>query len=85
MQDATLQRTQLEELMHNVSRSRDENLLIDLESALRMAQQQAQLSAAWSRWWPPSRLGPACGTHGPAAPGPGAARHRQDLERLSRA
>ena len=46
MQDATLQRTQLEELMHSVSRSRDETLLIDLESALRMAVQQAQLSGS---------------------------------------
>lgn len=46
IQDATLQRTQLEELMHSVSRSRDETLLVDVESALRMALQQAQLSGS---------------------------------------
>jgi len=46
MQEATLQRSQLEELMHSVSRSRDETLLVDLESALRMALQQAQLSGS---------------------------------------
>lgn len=46
VQDATLQRTQLEELMHSVSRSRDETLLVDVESALRMALQQAQLSGS---------------------------------------
>ena len=46
IQDATLQRTQLEELMHSVSRSRDETLLVDVESALRMALQQTQLSGS---------------------------------------
>lgn len=46
MQEATLQRTQLEELMHSVSRSRDETLLVDMESALRMSLQQAQLSGS---------------------------------------
>jgi uroporphyrin-3 C-methyltransferase len=37
-----LQRTQLEELMQSLSRSRDETLVVDIESALRFAQQQAQ-------------------------------------------
>ena len=46
IQEATLQRTQLEELMRSVSRSRDETLLVDLESALRMSVQQAQLSGS---------------------------------------
>lgn len=46
LQEATLQRTQLEELMHSISRSRDETLLVDLESGLRMALQQAQLSGS---------------------------------------
>ena len=46
LSEATLQRTQLEELMQSLSRSRDENLVVDLESALRLAQQQAQLSGS---------------------------------------
>lgn len=42
--EVALQRTQLEELMQSLSRSRDENLVVDIESALRMAQQQSQLT-----------------------------------------
>jgi uroporphyrin-3 C-methyltransferase len=42
--EVALQRTQLEELMQSLSRSRDENLVVDIESALRLAQQQAQLT-----------------------------------------
>ena len=41
--ELNLQRTQLEELMLSVSRSRDETLVQDLGSALRFAVQQAQL------------------------------------------
>ena len=41
LSEVSLQRTQLEELMQNLSRSRDENLVIDIESAVRLAQQQA--------------------------------------------
>jgi uroporphyrin-3 C-methyltransferase len=41
-----LQRTQLEELMQSLSRSRDENLVVDIESAVRLAQQQAQLTGS---------------------------------------
>ncbi|MGA8784160.1 MAG: uroporphyrinogen-III C-methyltransferase [Polaromonas sp.] len=44
--EVSLQRTQLEELMQNLSRSRDENLLVDMESDLRLAQQQAQLTGS---------------------------------------
>ena len=44
--EVALQRTQLEELMQSLSRSRDENLLVDIESALRLAQQQAQLTSS---------------------------------------
>jgi uroporphyrin-3 C-methyltransferase len=40
------QRQQLDELMQNLSRSRDENLVVDIESALRLAQQQAQLTGS---------------------------------------
>jgi uroporphyrin-3 C-methyltransferase len=46
LSEATLQRTQLEELMQSLSRSRDENLVVDIESALRLAQQQAQLTGS---------------------------------------
>lgn len=44
LSEATLQRSQLEELMQSLSRSRDENLVVDMESSIRLAQQQAQLT-----------------------------------------
>jgi uroporphyrin-III C-methyltransferase len=44
--EVSLQRTQLEELMQSLSRSRDENLVVDVESALKLAQQQAQLTGS---------------------------------------
>ncbi|MEJ7931893.1 uroporphyrinogen-III C-methyltransferase [Ramlibacter sp. AN1015] len=44
LSDVALQRNQLDELMQSLSRSRDENLVVDLESALRLAQQQSQLT-----------------------------------------
>ncbi len=44
--EVSLQRTQLEELMQSLSRSRDENLVVDVESAIRLAQQQAQLTGS---------------------------------------
>jgi uroporphyrin-3 C-methyltransferase len=44
--EVALQRTQLEDLMQSLSRSRDENLLVDIESALRVAQQQTQLTGS---------------------------------------
>ena len=44
--DMAAQRSQIDELLHSLSRSRDENLVVDLESALRMAQQQAQLTGS---------------------------------------
>lgn len=46
LSEVTLQRSQLEELMLSLSRSRDDNLVQDLESALRLAQQQAQLTGS---------------------------------------
>ena len=46
LSEVGLQRTQLEELMQSLSRSRDENLVVDVESALRLAQQQAQLTGS---------------------------------------
>lgn len=42
--EVALQRSQIEELMQSLSRSRDENLVVDIESALRLAQQQSQLT-----------------------------------------
>jgi uroporphyrin-3 C-methyltransferase len=44
--EATLQRSQLEDLIQSLSRSRDENLVLDIESSLRLAQQQAQLTSS---------------------------------------
>lgn len=46
LSEIALQRTQLEELMQSLSRSRDENLVVDIESAIRLAQQQAQLTGS---------------------------------------
>jgi uroporphyrin-III C-methyltransferase len=46
LSEVALQRGQLDELMQNLSRSRDENLVVDIESALRLAQQQASLTGS---------------------------------------
>ncbi len=46
LSEVSLQRTQLEELMLALSRSQDDNLVQDIESALRLAMQQAQLSGS---------------------------------------
>ena len=46
LSEVALQRTQLEELIQSLSRSRDENLVVDIESAVRLAQQQAQLTGS---------------------------------------
>lgn len=42
--ELTLQRAQLEELMHSLTRSRDENLVVDIDSAVRLGLQQAQVT-----------------------------------------
>ena len=44
--ELTLQRTQLEELMQSMSRTRDENLVADIDSSVRLALQQADLSGS---------------------------------------
>jgi uroporphyrin-III C-methyltransferase len=44
LSEVALQRSQVDELVQSMSRSRDENMLVDIESALRLAQQQAQLT-----------------------------------------
>ena len=44
--EVALQRTQLEELMQSLSRSRDENLLTDVEAALRVAVQQSAITGS---------------------------------------
>jgi len=44
--EVALQRSQLEELMQSLSRSRDENLVVDIESSVRLAQQQTQLTGS---------------------------------------
>ncbi|MDI9331116.1 MAG: uroporphyrinogen-III C-methyltransferase [Alphaproteobacteria bacterium] len=44
--EINLQRTQLDQLMQSLSRARDENLVADFESALRLAEQQTQLTGS---------------------------------------
>ncbi|TNF58759.1 MAG: hypothetical protein EP306_12415 [Burkholderiales bacterium] len=46
LSEVSLQRTQLEELMLSLSRSRDDHLVQDLESAVRLAQQQTELTGS---------------------------------------
>jgi uroporphyrin-III C-methyltransferase len=46
LSEVALQRSQVEELIQSLSRSRDENLVVDIESGLRLAQQQAQLTGS---------------------------------------
>lgn len=46
LSEVALQRTQLEDLIQSLSRSRDENLVVDIEAALRLAQQQTQLTGS---------------------------------------
>jgi uroporphyrin-3 C-methyltransferase len=46
LSEVALQRSQVEELIQSMSRSRDENMLVDVESALRLAQQQAQVTGS---------------------------------------
>lgn len=44
--EVALQRSQLEELIQSMSRSRDENMVVDIESAVRLAQQQSVLTGS---------------------------------------
>ncbi len=44
--ESALQRSQVEELMQSLSRSRDENVVADVEAALRVAQQQAAITGS---------------------------------------
>jgi uroporphyrin-3 C-methyltransferase len=44
--EVALQRSQVEELVQSMSRSRDENILVEIESGLRLAQQQAELTGS---------------------------------------
>src|SRR5690606_26330707 len=46
LSEVSLQRSQLEELMLSLSRSRDDNLVQDIDSALRLALQQTQLTGS---------------------------------------
>ena len=46
LSEVSLQRSQLEELMRSLSRSRDDNLVVEMEAGLRLAQQQAQLTGS---------------------------------------
>lgn len=44
--ELALQRSQLDELMQSLSRTREETLVVDIESTIRLAQQQARLSGS---------------------------------------
>lgn len=44
--EVSLQRGQLDNLVQNLTRSRDDTLLVDMESTIRMAQQQTQLTGS---------------------------------------
>lgn len=44
--EVTLQRSQLEELVQSLSRTRDDTLMVDIDTAIRMAQQQSQLTGS---------------------------------------
>ncbi len=44
--EVAVQRSQLEELIQSLSRSRDENVLIDIEAAIRVALQQAAITGS---------------------------------------
>lgn len=44
--EVAVQRTQLDDLIQSLSRTRDENVLIDVESALRVAMQQASIQGS---------------------------------------
>jgi uroporphyrin-III C-methyltransferase len=44
--EVAVQRGQLEDLIQSLARSRDENVLVDIEAALRVAQQQATLTGS---------------------------------------
>jgi uroporphyrin-3 C-methyltransferase len=46
LSEVLAQRSQLDELMQSMSKSRDENLVVDIESSVRLAQQQAQLTGS---------------------------------------
>ena len=44
--ETSIQRSQLEELLQSLARSRDENVLADLDAAIRVAQQQAAITGS---------------------------------------
>ena len=46
LSEVSIQRTQLEDLIQSLSRSRDENVLVDIDAGLRVAQQQATITGS---------------------------------------
>lgn len=46
LNEVAIQRTQLEDLIQSLSRSRDENVLVDIDAGLRVAQQQAAITGS---------------------------------------
>lgn len=73
--EVALQRGQLEELMQSLSRSRDENLVVDIDAGLRLAQQQAQLTGSLQPLVAALKSASQHRARRPAAPGAGAAGH----------
>ena len=71
----TLQRSQLEELLQSLSRSRDENMLADVEAAVRVAVQQSAITGSAE---------PLVATLAAGRRAPGAL-HQPRLERVRRA
>jgi uroporphyrin-3 C-methyltransferase len=69
--------------MQSMSRSRDENLVADIES-VRMAQQQAELGQPAAAGGQPQISQKARGKHGPAALAPVVRAIDLDLDKLSR-
>ena len=46
LSEVSIQRSQLDELIQSLSRSRDENILLDIDAAIRVAMQQASLTGS---------------------------------------
>ncbi|SHM30404.1 uroporphyrinogen-III C-methyltransferase [Rhizobacter sp. OV335] len=46
LSEVAIQRSQLEDLIQSLSRSRDENVLVDIDAGLRVAQQQAAITGS---------------------------------------
>ena len=75
--EVALQRSQLEDLIQSLSRSRDENVLADVEAAIRVALQQAAITGSAE----PLVLDAQAGRRAPGALQPAAAGGRAPRDR----